>query len=339
MTDLMRARGLMEGIAVGNLLGIPYEGWPKERIAEVQPDGVREMMASSGYPDDDDLALAVVIAKAASNGPLDIDDLGQRFWTWGEVNGAGMGGLTRRVLLLYGGDAPQRLARQRAAGEARPARGLPIREASKLGWDGFHAGNGAVMRCAPLAIRWVGDPDRLVRESVVSAVPTHWDPRCGWSCALANLATADALRGDIRASDALLDSARHGLQEAMTVLEPYGYRPEPPDSVVEAVRTAESCARIEDLALGTGNIGFTLLTLQAVLFAYWRAEDFESCLACVVGEGGDTDTNGAPVGALLGARFGLDAIPERWRRRVAAIRAERVPMQWYADQLVQAASS
>ena len=194
------------------------------------------------------------------------------------------------------------------------------------------------MRCAPLALRWEHDSDRLVRESVVSAIPTHWDPRCGWSCALANLAVAAALRGDDLTPDELLKLAGLGMDRGRVELEPFGYQPEPPDSVVESVDVAQSSARIEDLALGSGNIGFTLLTLQAVLFSYWHATGFESGLSLVIAEGGDTDTNGAPVGALLGARFGMDAIPERWRRRVAEIRAGRVPMHWYADQLVEAAS-
>ena len=61
--------------------------------------------------------------------------------------------------------------------------------------------------------------------------------------------------------------------------------------------------------------------------------DFESGLRHAVEAGGDTDTNGAIVGAVLGARFGLAAIPERWQRRVTRIRKGRVPMKSYADRL------
>ena len=74
-----RARGLMAGIAAGNLLGIVQEGWPRERIAAEFPEGVREIEARSGYPDDDDVAQAIVIAAAAAEGPLDPHDLGRRF--------------------------------------------------------------------------------------------------------------------------------------------------------------------------------------------------------------------------------------------------------------------
>ena len=58
MFDVDRARGLMVGIAVGNLLGIAMEGRSRRRILDAHPQGVREIAAKSGYPDDDDLAQA-----------------------------------------------------------------------------------------------------------------------------------------------------------------------------------------------------------------------------------------------------------------------------------------
>jgi len=51
---------------------------------------------------------------------------------------------------------------------------------------------------------------------------------------------------------------------------------------------------------------------------------------------GVSSGTGAIVGAVLGARFGLAAIPERWRRRVAGIRAGREPMERLADRLAAA---
>ncbi len=60
-----RARGLMVGIAAGNLLGIVQEGWSQRRITDAYPEGVREIAAAIGYPDDDDIAQAIVVAEAA----------------------------------------------------------------------------------------------------------------------------------------------------------------------------------------------------------------------------------------------------------------------------------
>ena len=111
---------------------------------------------------------------------------------------------------------------------------------------------------------------------------------------------------------------------SLPALRQCGYRPEPPSSVLEAV-TRASRSTLDDLRFDGADMGFTLLSLEAALISYWRAVDFESGLRHAVEAGGDTDTNGAIVGAVLGARFGLAAIPERWQRRVTRIRKGRVP--------------
>ncbi len=80
----------------------------------------------------------------------------------------------------------------------------------------------------------------------------------------------------------------------------------------------------------------TLLALQVGLVALWRASGFEQGLYRVIEAGGDTDTNGAVWGAVLGARLGIDGMPRRWRSRVAEIRAGRRPLESYADQLLAA---
>lgn len=95
-------------------------------------------------------------------------------------------------------------------------------------------------------------------------------------------------------------------------------------------------SQMRDLEVDGASSGYTLLALQVGLSAYWRAPDFEQGLRRVVEAGGDTDTNGAVAGALLGARFGFEAVPDRWRRRVAEIRAGRTPMEAYAERLLAA---
>ena len=295
------------------------------------------MEAQPGYPDDDDLAQALIVAEAAERGPLDPDDMGRRFWDWAETNGLGMGNLTGQVLELYGGDYPRRQGgRGRAArGATDPPRkpaGVPITEASRTAWGGGQAGNGALMRCAPVAVRWRDAVAALVRNSIVSAVPTHWDRRCGWSCALANLAAAAALRGETPAADELLDAGVEGVRAALPELQRYGYEAGAPRQVREAVRGAVG-AEVDDVRADGGSMGYTLLTLRLALIALWRAPGFEQGLRSIVEAGGDTDTNGAVAGALLGARFGIDAIPARWRRRIAEIRAGRTPPESYADRL------
>ena len=66
------------------------------------------------------------------------------------------------------------------------------------------------------------------------------------------------------------------------------------------------------LAFDRGHIGHTLLCMQAGLWVLETSRDLETALVEIVSAGGDTDTNGAVAGAVLGAKYGLAAIPGRW---------------------------
>jgi ADP-ribosylglycohydrolase len=74
----------MVGTAIGNLLGLPVEGYPRGSARGLFPDGTLDIegATATGSADDDDLAQAIVLAEAATEGTLDIDDLGRRFWYW-----------------------------------------------------------------------------------------------------------------------------------------------------------------------------------------------------------------------------------------------------------------
>ena len=343
-----RAQGIMVGIAVGNLLGIPFEGWSTaQRLRERYPEGVREIEAQPGYPDDDDLAQAIILAEAgAESDALDPEDLMRRFWAWGELNGAGMGGLTHEVLSRYGGDSPRRELRNQArwgeepSGEPpREPGGVPALEASRGAWEDSGrdaAGNGSVMRCGPVALRWLDDDRALARNSAVSAATTHWDPRCIWSTVLADFAIAACLRGEPVEAHPLLERATAAVQAARNELAKFELPDEPPRPVLNAVETALAPnARVADLELDSGGIGYAPKTLAATLWAAHHAENVEDALSAIVSAGGDTDTNAAPAGAALGARFGLNAIPPRWRNAVAQLRQTRTPLEHYADLLLK----
>jgi ADP-ribosyl-[dinitrogen reductase] hydrolase len=66
------------------------------------------------------------------------------------------------------------------------------------------------------------------------------------------------------------------------------------------------------VALSRSESGSALAAIAIALAAFFNADDFEKGLIWAVNLGGDADTNGAVTGALLGARFGTAAIPERW---------------------------
>ena len=309
------------------------------------PDGLRDIEAKVGYPDDDDLAQAVILA-AASHGAesLDADDLARRFWVWGEENGLGMGNATAETLARYGGSYPRRVASHwlessfppSSLPEAREPTGLPALQASRAAWEDSHkgaAGNGAVMRCTPLAIRWRHDDAALVLNTVCSAAVTHWDARCIWSSVFVNLAVASLLREPPDPELRLVQRAEQARETLGDALSPYGIDAPPTASVTRALDVAD-IAEPHEIGLDGWDMGFTLKAMQVALWCVYRAADFEEALIAVVNAGGDTDTNGAVAGAVLGARFGLDAIPRRWRDLVTRLRADRTAMEEWADRLM-----
>jgi len=296
VTTLDRYRGTLLGLAVGNALGLPVEGWPSAEIRRRYPRGLREIdPEETQLPWDDDLAQTVILAEAIlEHDTLRNDDLASRLMQWFESNGRGMGGQTRAVLNAL-------------------RQGMLPSEAARLVWErdgGQPAGNGAVMRCPPVAMRWPDDRTKLLEETETSARVTHHDPRCSWSAYAVNLAVAEALNGRIASIEAIGD-----------VLEGAGVG----QHTLRAVREA-SGRTMERLRLDGSTMGFTLKAMQVGLWCLEHAEDFEEPLVAVIQAGGDTDTNGAVAGAILGAIHGAGAIPERWTSRIAR-----------ADQLVSLA--
>ena len=134
----------------------------------------------------------------------------------------------------------------------------------------------------------------------------------------------------------MLNLAGEGIAAAGAELERYGYKPDAPRSVRDTVEKAEETplrALVTDVR---NKQGYTLLTLTACLAVYWDAASVEEALRTVVEGGGNTDTNGVAVGAIMGARFGLEGIPREWRDHVREIRDGRTPMEDYADRILDA---
>ncbi len=301
-----RYRGTLLGLAVGNTLGCHLEGLTAAQIRSKLPDGLLEIPEDElRQPWDDDVAQAMELAESLlGTGAFDPDDYLQRLIDWMEENGRGIGIQTYRVL---------RIAQTGVRGT----------EAAEAVWESSGrraAGNGAVMRCAPVALRWRRHPIRLIEDAGHSARVTHYDPRCVWSSVAVCAAIVHGLAGSHRTLHELADG-----------LERVGA----PDEIGDATRKA-AVVDLGGLELDKGHaIGYTVRTMTAGLWAFLNATDFESTVRKIVAAGGDTDTNGAVVGAVLGARFGSAAIPERWLDRLRDRRA----LESLADRLWEAAES
>lgn len=289
-----RARGVLLGLAVGNLLGLPVEGDRHDWIADTYPDGLAEIdPRESNRPMDDDLAQAVDLGEALLVRGDCARDFADRLVVWARENGRGIGITTREVI-------------------EELSTGKPLPEPARIIYERRNriAPNGGVMRCAPVAIARRNDPARLVADSATTCVVTHYAATCQWSCILVNAVIAALLNGAAPDLTGLLEAARadgcpdlaaQAISDGIPAgaLDAMGHGSQPPPDADWLMR---------DHRL----IGHTLLATQ---FGFWAAAttlDFEDALVVSVAAGGDTDTNAAVAGAALGARYGASAIPQRW---------------------------
>jgi ADP-ribosyl-[dinitrogen reductase] hydrolase len=298
MIEKQRVEGCLLGLACGDALGRPVEFKSANRIASEHGE-VTEMLGfgSHGQPAGtitDDTEMALCIAESIVDcGEFDPEDIADRFIKWYDSGPFDIGIMTRQSI--------QALKRGQPWDEA----GQQVWEASR---EGSNAGNGSVMRCPPLALAYPDNPEKLRQVSRDSSQITHADPRCTHGCAVLNLTIAALLRDDSEPLTTALDVVK----------------PDAPEELVTA---------LEPIVRGTAPIplstsGYVIHTLQTALYDAFTADSAEEAIVTAVNRGGDTDTIGAVAGAVAGARFGVDALPERWlsaideRQRLAQLAAE-----------------
>jgi ADP-ribosylglycohydrolase len=188
------------------------------------------------------------------------------------------------------------------------------------------AGNGALMRIAPVVVPYLGRPSRdLWADAVLAGAVTHNDPSSIAACVsfAGLLGEALSLKGPPRPEwwlDRYCERARSIEGEA--VLEPRrpGLRYRGPiwrfvdtevrDALRRDVATLEAC---ESWYSGA----FLLETVPCVLYILARhADDPEEAIVRAVNDTRDNDTVAAIVGAAVGALHGRRALPERWQRNL-----------------------
>lgn len=86
---------------------------------------------------------------------------------------------------------------------------------------------------------------------------------------------------------------------------------------------------MDDLEIDGWAKGYTVLCMQVALWAERQDGSFEDIVNDIVIRGGDTDTNGAAAGAVLGARRGPDGIPAEWLEAIP----ERARLERLAEEL------
>ena len=156
--------------------------------------------------------------------------------------------------------------------------------------------NGSLMRVSPVGVWAAGDAARAARAAREDSALTHKNPVCVEACAAYAAAIAVGVAGGTRDAmrEAALANCRGRAREAIASGKP------PADYFTQ--------------------MGWVLVSLQNAFF-HLAHSNFEEALIATVSAGGDTDTNAAICGALLGAALGRAAIPARWILPVLACRS------------------
>jgi ADP-ribosyl-[dinitrogen reductase] hydrolase len=271
------------GLALGDALGAPFEFRRAKQIPSPLPAFEREWMGMAPGTWTDDTAMARNLWRSlVARGRFDAQDVTRRHLEWLATLPPDVGNQTRLAL-------------------TEAARGTP--DSAKVVFERrgpeVSAGNGSVMYCAPLGVAYANRPDELLDLAPALSAITHWDKRCGTACVAVTLAAAALVRGE--------DAAR---------------------AVIGAVRACEGregAEELEHLVEEAGrtrpvdgpDMGFTLFAAGLGLRAAAESPSFTEGLLSVVALGGDTGTNAAVTGALVGARDGLGALPDDWLLKLA----------------------
>ena len=301
-----KVSGVLVGAACGDALGAGYEFGPS--LQPGSPVGMRGQGAFAPGEWTDDSAQMVAIAMATAKG-LDLrteegqDAVAANLLDWyyspARLKDIGIhtAAVMRQVATVTGPGLAERFRETAAAKEANTPRSS--------------GGNGALMRTAPIALAYLDDPAGLVQAARDIALLTHADEVSASACAVWCLAIREAVITERIES---LEGFAAAVASSVA-----SYMPDEADAWTQILTDAYG----RDPREFTAGNGYSLTTLKAAWAAITStpipstpAKHLTLALQEAVRGGGDADTVACVAGGLLGAMWGLSAIPTSWRRRI-----------------------
>ncbi len=276
-----RAAGALLGLAVGDALGTTLEfstRGAKPRVTDLVGGGPFDL-APGQWTDDTSMALCLA-ESILERGAIDPEDLMKRFvaW-WREGHNSVLGccfdiGFTTRAAL------------QRFLETGEPLSGSV---------DPRAAGNGSLMRLAPVAIRWRGAPGKARAAARLQSRTTHGSAQAVDACDFFAGLLVEAIEGEPQ--EAILRPRAFGGDKAVAEIASGSWRGKRRDEIASS--------------------GYVVHTLEAALWAVDKARSFEDAVLAAVNLGDDADTVGAVTGQLAGALWGASRIPAAWLEKLA----------------------
>eukprot|EP00118_Oscarella_pearsei_P028509 m.2319 g.2319 ORF g.2319 m.2319 type:complete len:443 (+) comp8574_c0_seq2:79-1407(+) len=293
-----RFAGSLVGLAAGDALGTAVEFQRPgsfEELTDIIGGGAFRLKPGQ-WTDDTSMALCLAQSLIECGGYNPYDQM-ERYWSWfqdGHFSSTG-------ICFDIGNTTSYAIHQFASKGK----------ESHNPYWGGTSvrsAGNGSLMRLAPVPLVFYKHPKQAIAASGDSSKVTHNVKPAIDACRYFGGLLVGCLQGETK--------------EALT--SPY-YSPFPDDPefwerpenalVPEIAEIAGGSYLKRDPPEITG-AGYVVRTLEAVLWAFYHSETFEEGCLKVANLGDDADTTAAIYGQLAGAFYGLDAIPSGWRKKV-----------------------
>lgn len=285
-TKLKRFEGTLLGLAAGDALGTTVEFQSPgsfRPLTDIVGRGPFSLKRGQ-WTDDTSMALCLAESLVICKG-FDAKDQMDRYVRWSEEgylssNGRcfDIGSTTSRSLWAY------------------EKTGNPFSGPTHAG----AAGNGSLMRLAPVPLFFAKSPELAIRMSAKSSRTTHGALTCLDAC---------------RFYGGLIVGAVQGASKEELLSERYA----PATGIWEQMPL---CPEIDEIARGSYKIkeppkivgdGYVVKALEAALWAFNKSTNFKDGCLLAVNLGDDADTTGAIYGQLAGAYYGVESIPKDWR--------------------------
>lgn len=288
-----RARGALVGLAVGDAIGTTLEFTRKDSYEPVDGmlGGGPFNLRPGEWTDDTSMALALGESLLQQNG-LDEVDLIERFCRWMDYGEYSHNGRCFDI----GITVSSALAKYQLTGN-------PLAGSS----DPNSAGNGSLMRLAPVAIRYAYTPAVAMQVARRQSATTHGAEEAIEACAAFSLLLSKAIVGTKKSE----------------ILQPHGVWK--PESIAKVMRM-ETIGWDRSRVRGSG---YVIHGLQAAIWAVGNADTYSQAVLLAANLGEDADTTAAITGQLAGAIWGLSGIPAEW----LSVLAWRDRITALADQL------
>ncbi|MHB9031729.1 MAG: ADP-ribosylglycohydrolase family protein [Anaerolineae bacterium] len=297
-----RARGSLLGLAVGDALGtsIEFSGPGPHNHSEMLGGGPFHLQPGQ-WTDDTSMALCLATSLVKRRG-FDVHDQMTRYLRWRDTGYLSSTG----VCFDIGNTTSRALDNFKETGEpySGPA-------------DVFSAGNGSLMRLAPVPLYYHRDPSEAIRLAGESSRTTHAARAAVDACRY----LAGLIVGALRGAD------KNELLSAGYCPVPGLWQEAPLQEAIAAI--ADGSFKHKQPPQIRGN-GYVVNSLEAALWAFYASADFRAGCLLAINLGEDADTTGAVYSQLAGAYYGVQNIPPEWLQPLAM----RDYITDLADQLV-----